>query len=333
MRNTAGVTSYIGSANATMHGLGLRSSSTINNVELGAIHECDVQYGVGEPGLITEFRVVEPTSDLDDPETSFDTWAIARLEGDHLTVKAQLSPGEAAEVGIPGRSNRWVLNAGEEANIRLEPHLRRRLLAVAELELYRGSFDSVRIPVILGEIDKLLVPDGEATYEIDDFLWSSRRGTGAIDDNSGVLHLVDVPEMAEIHTQMIRRMRVHRARDVVEALPRLEKELKELCRSGEPGTLIELRLHGPRGPLELGRRITEFAGSPRGLTRTASAFAINELLMMIHRLRAERTMPVGAGKRAERELQEQYCEAVAHLSRTTVRQLRQIAKSVAKASN
>lgn len=170
-----------------------------------------------------------------------------------------------------------------------------RLLRRPEVTVVSQSGTRLPVPVVVSHNLQLLVGAEAGAADLDSLLDRLRRnplGRPSDDPDDGT----DEPEDGEgpapgldMARRVVPRKPVHRARETIEVITAAEAPLKAFFATDPPRRLIELRVAGAGGILDLARRLDSTAGTDVGLTLTAAAFATIEIELLFSRLA---TVPV-----------------------------------------
>ncbi len=262
--------SYVGSANATVQGLALAGRP---NVELGVVAEIGpLLKGSAAESIQPPPAVVDP----DDPASASaapfaDSYATAHLRnGGVLELTCEPTPARNAYLEVPSGGPVRLLLQRTRQELDFEADTVGWLLRRPEVTVVSSSGTRLPVPVVISDDLKLLVRAEAGATDLDSLLDRLRRnplGRPSDDPDDGT----DEPEGGEgpapgLARRVVPRKPVHRARETIEVITAAEAPLKAFFATDPPRRLIELRLAGAGGILDLARRLDSTAGTDVGLT-------------------------------------------------------------------
>jgi len=279
--------SYVGSANATVQGLALAGKP---NVELGVVAEIGpLLKGSAAESTRPPPAVVDP----DDPASASaapfaDSYATAHLRsGGVLELTCEPTPARGAYLEVPTGGPVRLLRQRTRQKLDVEADIVSGLLRRPEVTVVSSSGTRLPVPVVVS--DDLVRAEAGAT-DLDSLLDRLRRnplGRPSDDPYDGTDEPNDAdgpPPGLDMARRVVPRKPVHRARETIEVITASEAPLKAFLATDPPCRLIELRLAGAGGILDLARRLDSTAGTDVGLTLTAAAFATIEIELLFSRL-------------------------------------------------
>lgn len=289
-------TSYVGSANATVQGLGLAGRP---NIELGVLTptECLIDHTPAP-------ELVEPP---DTPGPEDPAWILDASGAGNNDVAAQLyetdgnytlevqitpAPGQRAGLEVPTGDQERRLRHRRVQTLDLDDRTAQRVIQRPEATLVDGGRRSA-IPVVLSEELKLRIDSyqGSESWDLDAALASLASNPVAepTEDDSDTYSEQPqsvTSDLPELETPPVPRKPVHRAREAIEVISAAEEPLRGFLAADPPPRLVALRLGGRGGIVDLARQVEASAETDEGLGGVAGTFVLNEISLLLGRLQS-----------------------------------------------